>query len=274
MTVQNDKDAIASSAKGMTPERAGSSDSVDPLAGLGVQKKGKSKAEAGSARIGSMNIGMVGNRGEGKAIDQWTFQTPFRTSDKVGPEAMVPRTYTVDVLMRKRSVKNDLGAINEYGRQVIEFVAKCPALPDGHMVSSDIEALRASVDAHLREQSILTSGVIWEDWLEVIVTGGHGYSFGAREVVGSGVLTISYSKLRRGRHEDLPGQDYTIGRNGTALPFPKPKKVDEAEVRSGKWPEGEGFRDSAWTAARRRLNTRTSRTRQKTARPWTTSSRP
>lgn len=70
------------------------------------------------------------------------------------------------------------------------------------MVSSDIEALRVSVEEHLRAQAILSSGVQWEDWIEVIVHGGKR-KFGSP--VDGKELVIEYKKLRRGRHPDLPG---------------------------------------------------------------------
>ena len=113
-----------------------------------------------SEPVGRMYLGTAGYKALGKLIDEWTFQQPFHGADSAAP-------YKIEVFMRKRHV----GAGTAI-HGVIEFVAHCAALPETMMVNSDIEALRVAVEEHLREQAILSSGVQWEDWLEVIVHGG------------------------------------------------------------------------------------------------------
>ena len=157
-----------------------------------------------------MYLGTAGYKALGKLIDEWTFQQPFHGADSAAP-------YKIEVFMRKRHV----GAGTAI-HGVIEFVAHCAALPETMMVNSDIEALRVAVEEHLREQAILSSGVQWEDWLEVIVHGGkRKYSL----PVDGEELVIEYKRLRRGRHPDLPGRDYTISSNHVAVKFPTAKKT-------------------------------------------------
>lgn len=157
-----------------------------------------------------MYLGTAGYKNGGKLIDEWSFNQPFHGADRAAP-------YRIEVYMRKRHT----GAGTSI-QSVIEFIAQCPALPESRMVNSDIEVLRVAVEDHLREQAILSSGVNWEDWLEVIVQGGkrkYGSPVDGEELV------IEYKKLRRGRHPDLPGRDYTINNNHVAVKFPTGKKT-------------------------------------------------
>lgn len=167
-----------------------------------------------SDHIGRIHVGAAGAKSGGKAIDEWEFFQPFSGGER----------FKIAVFMRKRFDAETPGG------QRIEFVAECKALPEGRLASSDIEKLRLDVDAVLREQSILRSGVVWEDWLEVVVRGApkrfHGTKGAARKFEGE-ELSIEYRVLKRGRHPEDPSRDFTINFNHVATPFPKPKRAGE-----------------------------------------------
>jgi len=160
-------------------------------------------------QIGRLHLGSAGRTQHGKLIDTWTFVSPLR-----GEAAQIP--VSVELFMRK---------VYDAGIRV-EFVARSAALPDKLLINTDIEALRVAVEDAVREQFILQSGVAWEDWIEVKVTGGDRRS-GNHTCVEQ--LVIEYRGLKRGTTPELSGQDYTINFNGVAVQFPSPKRAGEAD---------------------------------------------
>ncbi len=160
-------------------------------------------------QIGRLQLGSAGRTQHGKLIDTWTFVSPL-------PGEAAQPAVSVELFMRK---------VHDAGTRVA-FVARSAALPDKVLVNTDIEALRLDVENTIREQLILQSGVAWEDWLEIKVTGGDrrpGRHTSLEQ------LAIEYRVLKRGRHANLPGRDYTINFNGVAVPFPSPKRSGETD---------------------------------------------
>lgn len=159
---------------------------------------------------GHLEVGMT--RSGGKLVDEWTFRSPFK--DKRAPKLVVQ--ISIDKTKQDR----------------ITFLAHADCLGKD-IADTDIEQLRQKVEAALRFQHDLLTGVPWEEWLEVEVRGrtkgGHG---GSRE----SDLRITYRPLKRGI-DPASGEHYVINSNEIAVPFPKPKKagvLDEGEA-VGPW---------------------------------------
>lgn len=185
--------------------------------------------------IGSMSLGSSGFKNGGTRIDEWTFYAPFDRAENAA-------NFKVVVYMRKHHGNSATGK-----PPTIDFQADCRALPNGFLRSSDIEQLRQAVEAALREQAIMRSGVQWENWLEVVV---HRKERSYGSPVASEELSIEYRTLLRGRHPEFPDKDYTINFNRVAVPFPKPKKAGEksgsmVETGSLKGFMGDGRADDA-----------------------------
>lgn len=158
------------------------------------------------SNVGRLELGSAGTRDSGKVIDTWEFQHPLKAQGK---------PYVVEVSFHKAWVP-------ALGNRVMLLKATCSALPGGERSASDIETLKVIVERDLREQSILSSGVEWEDWLEVRVETEDRPD---RREVAKNALAISYRVIKRGRHPTLEGQDYTINGGFVATPFPKAKPV-------------------------------------------------
>jgi hypothetical protein len=160
------------------------------------------KQEAGTLHVGTTKSG-------GKLIDEWKFLSPFK--NKTAPNLVVQ--ISIDKTKKDR----------------IEFVAHADCLPVQYR-NTDIEQLRQAVEAALRFQHDMLTGVQWEEWLEVEVRGHISEStyWKTRE----SDLRITYLPIKRGV-EPKTGAPYVINANGIAVPFPKPKRageLDEGEV--------------------------------------------
>lgn len=144
-------------------------------------------------------------RSGGKAVDEWTFRSPFR--DKNAPK-LSAKIY-----------------IDKSNRKEFKFVAQSDSLPRP-IEDTDINRLKQKVDEALRFQHDMLTGVTWEDWLEIRVNGRYRPLDVTRQVEAD--LTITYRVLKRGVHPKT-GEAYVINSNGIATPFPKPKKAGELD---------------------------------------------
>lgn len=156
------------------------------------------KTEAGTLFIDATRSG-------GKVIEEWRFISPFRNKD--APKLSVK----ISII---KSTKNGFS-----------FVAASESLPQP-IVDTDINSLYQKVEAALRLQHDLLTGVTWEDWLEVEVRGTRDN----RDVLQSASvdLRIKYQKLKRGVHP-VTQVPYVINQNGIAVRFPSAKKAGEPD---------------------------------------------
>lgn len=152
---------------------------------------------------GTLYVGIT--KSSGKLVDEWKFISPFR--NKAAPQLVVQ--ISIDKSKQDRII----------------FVARGDCLPVDYQ-DTDIERLRQTVEAALRHQHDILTGVQWEDWLEVEVRGrtvdrSHWQS---RE----SSLNIVYRPLKRGV-DPVTGTAYVINVNGIATPFPLPKRAGELD---------------------------------------------
>lgn len=136
-------------------------------------------------------------RSGGKVVDEWKFRSPFH--EKGAPQLSV--TVSID--------KSD--------RKQFKFVARSDALP-AEVIDADINRLRENVEAALRQQHDVLTGVVWETWLEVEVRGRRRADERADSSTVEADLQITYRRLKRGV---LPtGEAYVVNSNGIAVSFP------------------------------------------------------
>lgn len=146
-------------------------------------------------------------RSGGKLIDEWKFVSPFR--EKGAPQ-----------LSAKISIhKHHSGSIT--------FEAHSESLPRP-IVDSDINQLRQKVEAALRLQHEMLTGVMWESWLEVEVRGHTSKRGGRTSSTAESHLEIAYRLIKRGVHP-VTGKAYIININGIAMPFPSAKNAGEQD---------------------------------------------
>lgn len=114
-------------------------------------------------------------RAAGKVMDEWTFYAPD-TQQRDTQEIKVEV-----VLMR--------------GETGLEFHARSPGY-EGVIVHSDIEQLRGLVEERMSMTVGMAEGIVWEDWLKVIVSsydGERGGLYGTRAQ-----LTVEVKEIKRG----------------------------------------------------------------------------
>lgn len=149
-------------------------------------------------------------RAGGKVVDEWKFRSPFR--DKGAPQM----TATV--------------SIDKSNPKEFTFVARSESLPAA-IVDTDINRLREKVDAAMRQQHEILTGVVWENWLEVEVRGRRRSDDRADTSMTEADLRITYRRLKRGV---LPsGQAYVVNTNGVAIQFPSAKRAGEEDPDGG-----------------------------------------
>lgn len=153
---------------------------------------------------GTLDVGQQVRSG-GKVVDEWKFRSPFKGKDAPKLSA----TISVDKSDRNR----------------FTFVAHSDSLT-APIVDTDINRLREKVDAALREQHDLLTGITWEDWLEVVVRGQRTDQPQLATIESQ--LVISYHRLKRGVCPKT-GEAYVVNSNGIAMPFPAPKKAGERD---------------------------------------------
>jgi hypothetical protein len=158
---------------------------------------------------GTLDVGHQVRTG-GKVVDEWKFRSPFR--DKGAPQL----TATV--------------SIDKSNSKEFTFVARSDSLPVA-IVDTDINRLRERVDAALRQQHEILTGVVWEDWLEVEVRGRRRSDERGDASTTEADLKITYRRLKRGV---LPaGEAYVVNSNGIAVPFPSAKRAGESDPDGG-----------------------------------------
>jgi hypothetical protein len=156
------------------------------------------KQEAGTLYVGI-------TKASGKLVDEWKFLSPFK--NKKAPQLVVQVS------------------IDKSKKDHILFVARGDCLAVDYQ-DTDIERLRRTVEAALRHQHDLLTGVHWEDWLEVEVCGGtRNDSYWKSQ---DSALSITYRPIKRGV-DPVTGTPYVINSNGLAMPFPKPKRAGELD---------------------------------------------
>lgn len=146
----------------------------------------------------------------GKLIDEWRFVSPLKRKDAPKLSAKI--------------------YIHKSDRSCFSFKAQSDSLPCA-IVDTDINSLRQKVDAALRHQHDMLTGVAWDDWLEVEVRGKRSARTGTQTVESD--LRITYRMLKRGV-DPATGDAYTVNTNGIAVSFPSPKQAGELDPDAGR----------------------------------------
>lgn len=148
-----------------------------------------------------------------RKIDEWTFVSPF---DK------------------EESIKIDVRMVSEEGRLLFSATAlKGKWFKSDEMKvwrSESIDELRQMVSHDLNDIVRISGGVVWENWLEVVVHGASGETFSpfSGHSGKKKSIYLEYSEIKRGTHPDFPGRLFRLGQQNTAIRFPSPK-------RAGQW---------------------------------------
>ena len=124
-------------------------------------------------------------------------------------------------------------AVNvESANGMLQFRAHCSLLV-GDFVNSDINLLHAAVEAALLEKSQVLTGIDWQDWLEIAVTGDSSDFQHSRNSSMGADLKIQVHRLKRGVHPET-GAILTLNANGVVVPFPKATSFIEQEAEFSK----------------------------------------
>lgn len=163
------------------------------------------------------HISMAKTLKGGRVVAEWKFDSVFQKSMALSrfPRGAAPAPAPEEKVGPSYEVKV---SINTDGAKKMYFEAHGICLAKS-IQDTDIERLRLAVEKELRFQYAMATGVQWEDWLEVAVTGNvstHEYS-GTR----NSNLVIKYNKLKRGV-DPATGKVYTVNTNGVAVAFPEP----------------------------------------------------
>lgn len=150
--------------------------------------------------VGSLHNGLSGRSG-GKKIFTWKFY------------AKGAEDRPVEV------------AVTLLTRDGLKFSAYTSKLPTS-LVDTDLDRLFRRVEQALLEQAEALSGIAWEDWFEVVVTGrDSGFDHSEYSALGAS-LKIQVNRLKRGIHPKT-GEAVTINSNGYVTAFPTPKLIDD-----------------------------------------------
>lgn len=98
--------------------------------------------------------------------------------------------------------------------------------------SESINTLRTMVEQGLSELLHTASGVTWEDWLEVIVSGDSrsvDFSTFRDSAIAAKGLRVEYKTIRRGTHPDYRDKVFRQTPDGNAVRFPSPKNAGEED---------------------------------------------
>jgi hypothetical protein len=138
----------------------------------------------------------------GRIIDEWDFVSPLGHK---GPKL------SVTVSLRGEGAG-------------IKFVAHGAGLVQ-ELADTDIERLRQAVEKELQFQHDAQTNLVWEDWLEVVVSSS---DFGLdRGLTAS--LKLSVNPLKRAI-DPVTGKPLQLNSNNLATPFPEPKAAGEKDV--------------------------------------------
>lgn len=102
---------------------------------------------------------------------------------------------------------------------VYVFVASCPFF-DAPLEDSDLTALRSRASELLQTHCTDRSGLVWEDWLEVMVAGRGSAASDAEQSMG---LSIKYRTIQRAVLPD--GKIVTVNSMGRISAFPQPHRA-------------------------------------------------
>ena len=158
-----------------------------------------------SLRVGEGQIRHGFNRG--KKIDTWSFQAPF-SDEKIEIEILAG-THEKRLIFTARSQEHEI-----------------------NLASENLNDLHSQLLDLLDARDNLRSDAVWENWLEVIVTGGNDHHSGGRH---SGPfrgydtpdqkqekIILSYAMVRKAIYQ---GDEYIMNINNNPTPFPKPKEA-------------------------------------------------
>jgi hypothetical protein len=161
-------------------------------------------------KAGKLEVGRSVRSG-GKVVDEWKYVSPF-TGRGEGPK---PPPLVVEI------------AIVKGEKEGIVFEARSSGLPKEGVRDRDIEALRQKVEEALRFQHDILTGVPWDDWLEIAVSGS--LTDGSTYEGIQANVKLSYIKLKRGV-DPKTGKAYVVNSNHIAVSFPLPKKAGERDA--------------------------------------------
>lgn len=145
---------------------------------------------AKAPRLGKFDAGTPPRAG-GRLIDTWHYRSGFPGQE--------PIEVKVNLVTKSAGV--------------YVFVASCPFF-DTPMESSDLTELRRAASDALQDHCIDRSELVWEDWLEVMVS---GRSLAGKET--SMGLSIRYKTLKRAVLPD--GKVVTVNDMGRVSAFPQ-----------------------------------------------------
>lgn len=134
------------------------------------------------------------------------------------------------------------------GPQPLQFKAVCRLLPEA-LLDSDINRLHVAVEAALQDQTRCLSGISWEDWFEVVVSGSNSDFSDSRYSALGANLHIQVNRLRRGT-DPSNGRVVTINSNGVVVPFPKASSISQlGEVEGGGLRLGDDAKERSYIPA-------------------------
>jgi hypothetical protein len=167
----------------------------------------------------------------GVKVDEWTFSSPY------ADRALADRMKAVVRLERTNKYRDpNHQESGDYSR-VVEFVATSECFGKGNALRhSNIEKLFEMVQEEFRTYDLAQRGVVWEDWLEIVVQPSSNYD----SKVSAG-FTLGYRKLKRGV-DPRNGRVMTISHHNIVTDFPKPKAAGEKDrhPKTGKLPREDG----------------------------------
>jgi len=167
-----------------------------------------------NTELGHIHDGM---KSKGKIAFHWT----FNIAGTDGTTLVVP--INVNILRAKPEWRGEgakplrFSATHEYTFESFE--------------DTDIDRLKTTLEADLRDKVEAIQRTKWEDWLEVRVS-GRTSEFGYSSHAGMGAaLEMKILKLKRGLHPTT-GMALTIHRNNVCILFPKAQKLSDVDPHS------------------------------------------
>lgn len=194
---------------------------VEPLSRSEVEPVPPAAVEAASAQAvptdyGRLRVGFS----RGVKIDVWTYESPH--ADRAYADKM-----TAEVRLEP------LRRASRAGEDGMIFSATSECWTE-EITSPNIDSLFAKVQEAFRTYDLAQRGIVWEDWLEIIIQ--PETAFHRNEEGTSAGFILSYRIIKRGL-DPRSGRPYTIHDHGHVSPFPKPKAAGEKE----KGDKGDGF---------------------------------
>lgn len=145
-----------------------------------------------------------------RLIDTWTFVSPFT-------KHIDETTLAVKVFL----INGFRGGTDTEGMSFEAFFS-------GKRISfknTDIEKLRQQVEEQLRKQDLARNGIVWEDWIELEIS---GYGHDNKHDDPGAALDLTYRVIKRGL-DPKTGKLLTINDNHVVVQFPSAKKAGEED---------------------------------------------